>query len=393
MPSSTSTSGSTEAELLRLTKDLKEENIALHETNQTLVQHKLDLLQELDTVKHKLKQTEGRLMDSMKQRASRETSFQQQIQTQRKNMHQLFQDLVSSKRQCEEYQHQLKEANAMLQMQQELTANIAFEQEDDGSDSDGDSDNDVSPKHPTQPQHRWGTFFQKQIMRQGLPQHKTGNEKSKKQLVEQLTRENAALKQRLHRVMEAQQQQQQQKFASWSFEEEEKKHDITSDDGAESLADFHSGTTATTAASSLSSSYSSNVGLAATAAVSGLSPPPPLPYSPLRRDGLLKEQEQLQKEEMNYGEASYSLQNTTTTSMSKLDLIRQKRRSLETLWRNSPIANSNSASNNKLPTSPSSLHQQRQGRNRAPSNTVSATWNHSTLRNHNVNLMNHRTED
>lgn len=130
-----------ERQELLLLQELRLENGQLEQTTQALKAQKLELLLETEALKGKAKGLEQRLLESMQARAAREQSFQQEIKRQRDSMNTLFHDLADSKLQASRLQKQLQETNTKLRLQQELTANLAFqqEQEEDDDEDDGTS--------------------------------------------------------------------------------------------------------------------------------------------------------------------------------------------------------------------------------------------------------------
>jgi hypothetical protein len=323
---------------LMIVQELRFENEQLKETNQTLVAHKMELLLETEDLKDKSKRLEKRLLDSMEARAAREQKFQDEIKRQRLTMNTLFHDLADSKRQAELLKQQLRDTNTKLRLQQELTANIAFQQEQEDDDDTSDEEtNHLAVDRKTHPQHppigsRLGHLFHRRRNNARL------GPKTTKQMGH-LANEHIALQEHL-------------KNSNEHRDTEEilfGDGDVFFDDvdGGKSLEDIDYSPTVSTASSSGLHAY--------------------LPTA--------EEEPHIVHQEMRNGDNS---------GMSRLDRIKQKRRNLEALWRRSPTIKSVAAPAPAV-ASPSSLQQSwfaNATRNRLPKENVSSLWNQPAYASH-----------
>jgi len=94
-----------------------------------LKQDNAQLKSQTEEMKTKTLQVEARLLESMQARSAREHKFQDEMKRQRASMNSLFTELADSKRQVQVLTKQLQETSSKLAVQQALTANIAFQQE------------------------------------------------------------------------------------------------------------------------------------------------------------------------------------------------------------------------------------------------------------------------
>ncbi|KAL3930962.1 MAG: hypothetical protein SGBAC_011530 [Bacillariaceae sp.] len=108
---------------------LRKEHGKLEESHQTLSQDNAQLKSQNEELKTKTVQLEARLLESMQARSGREQKFQDEMKRQRGSMNTLFTELADSKRQVQVLQKQLQDTNSKLALQQALTANIAFQLE------------------------------------------------------------------------------------------------------------------------------------------------------------------------------------------------------------------------------------------------------------------------
>jgi len=367
---------------------LKEFHQALHTDNKQLKSQKDDL-------KSKTVQLETRLLESMQARSAREQKFQEEMKRQRASMNSLFTELADSKREVELLKKQLKDTSMKLQLQQALTANIAFQleqeeleyqmeqeqfqkQQEGGIPSEAAAGSHypnedvpstiVSSKKPPGDSgfSRLGNFFnrRRQVGRGAMSAMGTitSTEPS-------VTSSSAAPSLGASESSEIGQ------FHSY----EESKNDLIEQmqdhygGGVhKSLFDLETTTTVTTEDSS-SNPASSKFELPSEDYLK-ITTPPKATKSPRR---------QQTPEEMNYGQTSASM--PPPARMTRLDRIRQKRRNLESMFRQ------NGASSSVMPVAKkptTSGLPPRRGRTNFQAKTPSQNLNRNL-----VNLMNHRRHD
>ncbi|CAJ1933640.1 unnamed protein product [Cylindrotheca closterium] len=405
---------------------LRLEHGKLLESHQALQQDNLTLQSHSQDLKTKTVQLEARLLESMQARSAREQKFQDEMKRQRGSMHSLFTELADSKRQVELLKQQLQETVSKLALQQALTANIAFQQEQEeleyqmeleqarkqqqhlvgegaaemmipASESGDYSEHDDARSNYSNNTRdsgfsRLGNFFNRRkvpaggsggpMMMNTIHTTSTGTRTPSSPVVPSTTLEFG-------------------QFQSY----EESKNDLVEQihyhgGGADvhNLFDLDTTTTATsTEDSSNHNGLSSSTSEDYLKTVATTKPPQPqvaTATKPLRRG-------KQKQPEMNYGQTSAGM--PPAAPMSRLDRIRQKRRNLESMFLKNGAgsatsgltANSSLSSTSSSSNASSSIIMARGTTNfRARSNNNNNNSPNRNVVNRNVvNLMNHRRHD
>lgn len=420
-PSSTRSDNTDTSYAVKFQK-LRMEHGKLQEYHQALSQDNVQLKSQTEELETKTVQLEARLLESMQARSGREKKFQDEMKRQRGSMNTLFTELADSKRQVQVLQKQLRDTNSKLALQQALTANTAFQLEQEELEYQMEEEQ-------AQEQEQQQNSNRKQPQHVGVPSeagydYYTSEQDDTRSTVSSQTRDsgfsrvgNYFNRRRVPNgsvssagasvtsstapssfvVPSKQQTTDIGHFQSY----EESKHDLFVEQvqygGAGAgqdvrpLFDLDTTTTATGTTTTDDNDYLQKV----TPTLPKMLRQPPV------KDKPKQQQKQHQQQEMNYGQTSAGM--PPAAPMSRLDRIRQKRRNLESMFRKngagSTISSGNTTANSSLSSSNSSSFMI------SPPTTVlrgtanfrarsKATTSPNRNLNHNlVNLMNHRRND